>query len=56
MCRLFETGGLVLLAAVVATFDYAVSLSAVLAHIGASSTPILALYATKTAVTATPLC
>jgi len=55
MRRLFETSELVLLAAVVAMFDYVVSLSVVLAHIGASSAPILALYATKTAVTAKSL-
>jgi len=55
MRRLFETSELVLLAAVVAMVDYVMSIHVVLAHIGASSAPILALYATKTAVMAKSL-
>ena len=53
--RMFETGELVLLAAVVAMVDFITSIHVVLAHVYASSAPILALYATKTAVTAKSL-
>ncbi len=52
--RMFETGELVLFAVVVAELDLLVSIYAALSHayVYISSVPILALYATKAALTA----
>jgi hypothetical protein len=50
--RRVATGELVLIAAVVAMMDFYVALHLSLCHVNVSPAPILALYATKTAVVA----